>query len=60
MADEQNDSLNDNLPDLKHLIRSIQCIENNPDCFGTAEEDCDRPDCAWHEYCLKEKPKDSA
>jgi len=55
MADEQNDSLNDNLPDLKHLIRSIQCIENNPDCFGTAEEDCDRPDCVWREYCFKQK-----
>ncbi|MBC8431821.1 MAG: hypothetical protein H8D96_07855 [Desulfobacterales bacterium] len=55
MAAEQNDSLNDNLPDLKHLIRNIQRIENNPDCFGTAEEDCDRPDCAWREYCFNKK-----
>ncbi|MBC8431976.1 MAG: hypothetical protein H8D96_08645 [Desulfobacterales bacterium] len=55
MAAEQNDSLNDNLPDLKHLIRNIQRIENNPDCFGTAEEDCNRPDCVWREYCCKQK-----
>ena len=51
--------LSDNLADLTHLIRSIQRIEGNPDCFGTADGDCDRLDCSWHEYCLKETPKDS-
>jgi len=41
--------------DLKRLIRSIQHIEGNPECFGEADGYCDLKDCPWHEYCLKEK-----
>lgn len=43
---------NDNLPDLTHLIRSVQRIEGNPDCFGKADGQCDRLDCFWRESCL--------
>jgi hypothetical protein len=42
------------LPDLSRLIQSIQRIEGNPDCFGTAGGYCDRLDCQWRGYCLKE------
>jgi hypothetical protein len=40
-------------PDFSRLIQSIQRIEGNPDCFGTAGEVCDRLDCQWRCYCLK-------
>lgn len=39
--------------DMVMLIRSIQRAEGNPDCFRSAEGDCDRTDCAWREYCLE-------
>jgi hypothetical protein len=39
--------------DLTNLIRSLQRLEGNPDCFGTAESTCERSDCAWRQYCLK-------
>jgi len=42
------------LPDISRLIQSIQRIEGNPDCFGTAGGYCDRQDCQWRCYCLKE------
>jgi len=38
--------------DMTLLIRSIQRSEGNPDCFGKAENYCDRLDCAWRSYCL--------
>ena len=41
-----------NFLDMTALIRSIQRSEGNPDCFGKAEGDCDKTDCAWREYCL--------
>ena len=47
----------DNLPDITRLIRSVQRIEGNPDCFGKADGSCDRLDCSWREYCLKEAQK---
>lgn len=47
-----------NFPDLTHLIRSIQHLEGNPDCFGRSDGDCDRSECVWREYCLKETPND--
>lgn len=43
----------DHLPNLTHLIRSIQRIDGEPDCFATAIGDCNRPDCAWHNLCEK-------
>jgi len=39
--------------DLARLIRSIQRLEGNPDCFGTAGDSCEQTVCAWREYCLK-------
>jgi hypothetical protein len=42
------------------LIRSIQRVEGNFDCFRRAKEYCDQTDCCWREYCLKEAPKNSA
>jgi|GEM_PF-2690985 len=39
-------------PDFSRLIRSIQRIEGNPDCYGTASGACDRLDCQWRCYCL--------
>jgi hypothetical protein len=55
MTNNLENRLKDSFPDLKHLIRSIQSIEGNPDCFGKSNGYCDREDCLWREYCLKEK-----
>ena len=57
MVDRTDTGSSDNLPDITHLIRSVQRIEGNPDCFGKADGNCDRLDCAWREYCLKEMQK---
>ena len=46
--------------DLTHLIRSIQRLEGHPDCFHSANGYCDRLDCAWRVYCLKEPQKTAA
>ena len=54
MVDRTDTGSSDNLPDITHLIRSVQRIGGNPDCFGKADWNCDRLDCAWCEYCLKE------
>ncbi|MDY6971390.1 MAG: hypothetical protein SV775_03565 [Thermodesulfobacteriota bacterium] len=43
-----------NYLDLTNLIRSIQRLEGNPDCFRKAHGLCDRPACAWRKYCLEE------
>jgi hypothetical protein len=39
--------------DLARLIRSLQRLEGNPECFGTAGNSCEQPLCAWRDYCLK-------
>jgi hypothetical protein len=57
VVDRTDTGPNDNLPDITHLIRSVQRIEGNPDCFGKADGNCDRLDCAWREYCLKKTQK---
>ena len=44
-------ALGENFCDLTRLIRSIQRLEGNPDCFGTVENSCERTGCAWREYC---------
>jgi hypothetical protein len=41
--------------DTTNLVRSIQRAEGNPDCFGKAENYCDRLDCSWRPYCLREE-----
>ena len=38
--------------DLVGLIRSLQRLDGQPDCFGTAAEICGKTECAWREYCL--------
>jgi hypothetical protein len=55
MVDNLNNHIKAQFPDMKHFIRSIQHIEGNPDCFGKSDGYCDRKDCIWREYCLKEK-----
>jgi len=45
-------------PNLTHLIRSVQRLEGNPDCFGLAYKYCNQQDCAWLEYCQKEALND--
>jgi len=59
MEIKKNNGLSNNFPEIKHFIQSIQRIEGNPDCFGKADGDCDRLDCAWHELCLKEAQEKS-
>jgi hypothetical protein len=55
MGNNLYNHLKDQCPDIKHLIQSIQRIEGNPDCFGKSDGHCERQDCLWREYCLKEK-----
>jgi hypothetical protein len=43
---------NGKVVDMGKLIRSVQRLEGNPDCFGKSLGNCDRSDCAWWEYCL--------
>ncbi len=38
--------------DITALIRSIQRVEGNPDCFLKGGDDCAQLDCAWRLYCL--------
>ena len=54
-----NDLMENDQVDIVHLIRSIQRLEKNPDCFGVAEiqSHCDRMNCAWRSLCL-EKSQD--
>ena len=54
-----NDLMENDQVDITHLIRSIQRLEKNPDCFGVAEiqSHCDCMNCAWRSLCL-EKPQD--
>jgi hypothetical protein len=52
VKDLKNTSESITVPDLVHLIRSIQRLEGQPDCFGQAVSDCHRI-CPWREYCLK-------
>lgn len=35
------------------LIRAIQRVEGNFDCFATAADYCDQSGCAWRNDCLK-------
>ena len=57
-SDRMESDSSENLPDITNLIRSVQRIEGNPDCFGKADGNCDRLDCVWREMCLKISQKD--
>ena len=35
------------------IIRTIQKVEGNFDCFGMAQGYCDQMNCLWREDCLK-------
>jgi hypothetical protein len=50
----------DDLCDVARLIRSIQRLEGNPDCFGAAGSSCDQTLCAWRDYCLKHPRRPAA
>jgi hypothetical protein len=39
--------------DITALIRSIQRVEGNFDCFRKAKVYCDQIGCYWRQYCLK-------
>ena len=45
--------MDDNYCDLPRLIRSLQRLEGNPDCFGSDPEGCEQPECAWRTYCVR-------
>jgi hypothetical protein len=60
VANREDLGLSVSFPNLTHLIQIIQRIEGNPDCFGAAVGGCDRLDCLWREYFLKEVQKETA
>jgi hypothetical protein len=42
--------------DMTVLIRSIQRVEGNSDCFRTARENCPEMRCCWRPYCVEGNP----
>ena len=59
MTTKKESDSKEKTPDLTHLIRSMQRLEGNPDCFRKEGEHCERRDCTWQQYCMKE-PQDKA
>ena len=57
MAEETNSGIKKSAVNMTLLIRSIQHIEGNPDCFRRGTDSCDRLDCAWRKYCLGRENK---
>jgi hypothetical protein len=51
----REEGLTGNFLDTTNLVRSIQRAEGNPDCFRKAEGYCNRLDCTWRRYCLREE-----
>jgi hypothetical protein len=49
-------AVENNILDITALIRSIQLLEGNFDCFHRADGYCDQLDCYWRPYCLGKKP----
>jgi len=45
--------IEDDSLDITAMIRSIQRVEGNFDCFRRAKEYCDQLDCCWRPYCLQ-------
>lgn len=45
-----------NFVDITALIRSVQRMEGNIDCFRRGESDCKQLDCSWRPYCLGGTP----
>ena len=44
----------EDLFDLTDLVRSLQRLEGNQDCFHTNPNSCGRLDCSWRSLCLKQ------
>lgn len=44
-------SMDEDFCDLVRLIRSLQRLEGNPECFGREEISCKYTLCAWRDYC---------
>lgn len=42
--------------DVTVLVRSIQRVEGNPDCFRRGRSDCEEMKCCWRPYCFEGKP----
>jgi len=42
--------------DVTGLIRSIQRVEGNSDCFRRGQPGCPEVECCWRPYCLEGKP----
>jgi hypothetical protein len=40
--------------DRTKLIRDLQQAKGEPQCFGKENGYCERQDCEWRAYCLKE------
>ena len=38
--------------DITALIRSVQRVEGNPDCFKKSKDTCKELHCEWRTYCL--------
>jgi hypothetical protein len=43
-----------NYVDLVKLIRSIQRVEGNLDCYRGGRQQCDQMNCAWRDHCLEQ------
>lgn len=56
-ASPQNVNLNKkkDFLDIPALVRSIQRAEGETDCFRRHKGYCDRLDCQWRRYCLKDE-----
>ena len=39
--------------DITALIRSVQRVEGNPDCFKKRKDTCRELHCEWRAYCLE-------
>jgi len=37
----------------KQLIKQIQHVEGNAECFGEAKKWCDQMACCWREDCVR-------
>ena len=52
MRTRKASSLKKDFLDRTALIRSIQRVQGNPDCYRRGQVDCDQLDCSWRKHCL--------
>lgn len=53
MNDEGVGKMAEDFCDLTRLIRSLQRLEEKPECFAADHPTCEGIACLWREYCLK-------